>query len=268
MGATSVEFLRVERSGGVVTVVMSRPEKKNAVNLAMWHELAEIFTSIERAHADRVMVLTGDGGDFCSGADLASLTGGDTLDFMSDASEAARTLHAMTIPTIAKVDGVAVGAGWNLALGCDLVVATDRARFSQIFVRRALSVDMGGSWLLPRLVGLQKAKEIAYFGDMYSAQEAADLGLVTRIVAPSEIDITVDSMAERLAAGPARALSLTKQMLNAAVEGGSMEQALRLESQAQVNNIGGEDAAEAKAAFLEKRTPVFGARAALSGATG
>ncbi|KXF49324.1 hypothetical protein AXA44_25460 [Rhodococcus sp. SC4] len=268
MGATSVEFLRVERSGGVVTVVMSRPEKKNAVNLAMWHELAETFTSIERAHADRVMVLTGDGGDFCSGADLASLTGGDTLDFMSDASEAARTLHAMTIPTIAKVDGVAVGAGWNLALGCDLVVATERARFSQIFVRRALSVDMGGSWLLPRLVGLQKAKEIAYFGDMYSAQEAADLGLVTRVCAPSEIDITVDSMAERLAAGPARALSLTKQLLNTAVDGGSMEQALRLESQAQVNNIGGEDAAEAKAAFLEKRSPVFGARAALSGAAG
>lgn len=268
MGATSVEFLRVERSGGVVTVVMSRPEKKNAVNLAMWHELAATFTSIERAHADRVMVLTGDGGDFCSGADLASLTGGDTLDFMSDASEAARTLHAMTIPTIAKVDGVAVGAGWNLALGCDLVVATERARFSQIFVRRALSVDMGGSWLLPRLVGLQKAKEIAYFGDMYSAQEAADLGLVTRVCAPSEIDITVDSMAERLAAGPARALSLTKQLLNTAVDGGSMEQALRLESQAQVNNIGGEDAAEAKAAFLEKRSPVFGARAALSGAAG
>ncbi|GAA3137584.1 hypothetical protein GCM10020255_013120 [Rhodococcus baikonurensis] len=187
---------------------------------------------------------------------------------MSDASEAARTLHAMTIPTIAKVDGVAVGAGWNLALGCDLVVATDRARFSQIFVRRALSLDMGGSWLLPRLVGLQKAKEIAYFGDMYSAQEAVDLGLVTRVVAPSEIDITVDSMAARLAAGPARALSLTKQLLDAAVDGGSLDQALRLESQAQVNNIGGADAAEAKAAFLEKRTPVFGVSAALTGAAG
>ncbi|WP_280490240.1 enoyl-CoA hydratase/isomerase family protein [Nocardia carnea] len=257
-----MEFLRIERRDGVATVVMSRPDKKNAVNVEMWHELAEAFTAIERAHADRVMVLTGAGGDFCSGADLASLRGGDTLHYMADVSEAGRALHAMTIPTIAKVDGVAVGAGWNLALGCDLVVATDRARFSQIFVRRALSLDLGGSWLLPRLVGLQKAKEIAFFGDMYSAAEAADLGLVTRVVAPAELDATVDEMAQRLADGPARALSLTKQLLNAATESGSLEQALRRESQAQANNIGGEDAAEAKAAFLEKRSPVFGKHAA------
>lgn len=263
-----MEFLRVERSGGVVTVVMNRPEKKNAASREMWLELAETFTAIERSHSDRVMVLTGAGGDFCSGADLASLKGDDTLGFMSDASEAARTLHSMTIPTIAKVDGVAVGAGWNLALGCDLVVATDRARFSQIFIRRALSVDMGGSWILPRLVGLQKAKEITFFGDMYSAAQAYELDLVTRVVDPSELDAVVDSMAERLAAGPARALSLTKQLLNAAVQGGSMEQALRLESQSQVNNIGGPDAAEAKAAFLEKRAPVFGAQPAMSGTPG
>lgn len=261
-----MEFLRVERNGGVVTVVMSRPEKKNAVNVPMWRELAETFTAIERSHSDRVMVLAGDGGDFCSGSDLAGMKG-DTLDFMADVSDVARALHAMTIPTIAKVDGVAVGAGWNLALGCDLVVATDRARFSQIFVRRALSLDFGGSWLLPRLVGLQKAKEIAFFGDFYSAAEAAELGLVTRVVAPSELDGTVDAMAERLAAGPARALSLTKQLLESSVNGGSMDQALRLETQAQVNNISGPDAAEAKAAFLEKRAPVFG-RAQLSGAVG
>lgn len=262
-----MEFLRVERSGGVVTVVMSRPEKKNAVNMPMWHELAETFAAIERSHTDRVMVLTGDGGNFCSGSDLAGMKG-NTLDFMADVSETARALHAMTIPTIAKVDGVAVGAGWNLALGCDLVVATDRARFSQIFARRALSLDFGGSWLLPRLVGLQKAKEIAFFGDFYSAPEAAELGLVTRVVEPADLDATVDSMAERLAAGPARALSLTKQLLEASAEGGSMEQALRLESQAQVNNISGPDAAEAKAAFLEKRTPVFGAQPALAGTAG
>ncbi|MFE4499106.1 enoyl-CoA hydratase/isomerase family protein [Rhodococcus sp. NPDC056743] len=251
-----MEFLRVERRDGVVTVVMSRPEKKNAANLEMWRELAETFTSVEHSHADRVLVLTGDGGDFCSGADLASVNG-DPLDFMSDASDAARALHALTIPTIAKVDGVAVGAGWNLALGCDLVVASDRARFSQIFVRRALSVDMGGSWLLPRLVGIQKAKEIAFFGDMYSAAEAAEMGLVTRLVPVAELDATVGKMAERLAAGPARALSLTKQLLDASADGGSLESALRLEAQAQGNNITGGDAAEAKAAFLGKRAPVF-----------
>ncbi|WP_024795619.1 enoyl-CoA hydratase/isomerase family protein [Tomitella biformata] len=251
-----MEFLQVERRDGVVTVVMNRPEKKNAVNMEMWRELAAIFASVERWHTDRVLVLSGAGGDFCSGSDLASLQG-DPLHFMSDVSDAARALHALSIPTIARVDGVAVGAGWNLALACDLVVASERAKFSQIFVRRALSVDLGGSWLLPRLVGLQKAKEIALFGDIYTAAQAAEMGLVTRLVPVEDLDAVVERLAARLAAGPARALSATKQLLNAAADGGSLEAALRLESQAQANNIAGADAAEAKASFLEKRAPVF-----------
>lgn len=252
-----METVKVDSASGVVTVMMSRPERKNAANEQMWGELAETFTAVQRDDSARVMVLCGDGGDFCSGADLAGMRE-DALRYMAHASETARALHALTIPTIAKVDGVAVGAGWNLALGCDLVVATDRARFSQIFVRRALSGDMGGSWLLPRLVGLQKAKEIAFFGEMYSAADAAELGLVTRVVAPGDLDSTVDSMAERLVQGPAHALSLTKQLLNAGAEGGGgMEAALRREGYAQANNINGEDAKEAKAAFLEKRPAVF-----------
>ena len=254
--AGELQTLVVERHGGVVTVVMSRPEKKNAGNPAMWRELAEAFTEIGRNRDDRVMVLTGAGGDFCSGADLDGLRG-DALKYMADASAAARALSALTIPTIAKVDGVAVGAGWNLALGCDLVVATDRARFSQIFIRRALSLDFGGSWMLPRLVGIQKAKELAYFGDILSAAEAAELGLVTRIVAPGELDSTVDAMTSRLVHAPAQALSLTKQLLDAAADGGSFEQALQRENHAQANNITGDEAKEAKAAFLEKREPVF-----------
>jgi len=251
-----VQTLVVKRGGGVVTVVMSRPEKKNAANPTMWRELTETFSAVAADAKDRVLVLTGAGGDFCSGADLGGRSD-DALTFMATAGEAARTLHALTIPTIAKVDGVAVGAGWNLALGCDLVISTDRARYSQIFVRRALSVDLGGSWLLPKLVGIQKAKELAFFGDMLSAAEAAELGLVTRIVTAEELDATVDAMATRLAEGPARALSLTKQLLDAAAEGGGMEIALRRESYAQVNNINGPDAEEAKAAFLERRDAVF-----------
>lgn len=257
-----MKSLRIDRADGVVTVEMSRPEKKNAIDVPMWHELADAFLAVERAGTDRVLVLTGAGGDFCSGSDLSGMKGDDKLTFMDYVSEAARALHALTIPTIAKVDGVAVGAGWNLALGCDLVVAADRARFSEIFVRRALSLDGGGSWLLPKFVGLQKAKEIAFFGDIYSASEAAGLGLVTQVVPSEDLDEAVDDMAARLAAGPARALSLTKRLLDRAVEGGSFEQALRAESSAQVNNIGGADAAEARAAFLEKRTPVFGRAAA------
>jgi 2-(1,2-epoxy-1,2-dihydrophenyl)acetyl-CoA isomerase len=251
-----VQTLEIERRDGVVTVVMSRPEKKNAGDPAMWRELAETFTEIERTPGDRVMVLTGAGGDFCSGADLEGLTG-DALDYMKRASHAAAALSALTIPTIAKVDGVAVGAGWNLALGCDLVVATERARFSQIFIRRALSLDFGGSWFLPRLVGLQKAKELAFFGDILSAAQASDLGLVTRVVTPEDLDSTVESMARRLVHAPAQALSLTKQLLDAAADGGSIEAALQRENHVQANNIVGAEAEEAKAAFLEKREAVF-----------
>lgn len=251
-----MQTLTVERKDAVVTVVMSRPEKKNAGSPAMWRELAETFTEIERTPSDRVMVLTGAGGDFCSGADLDGISD-DALDYMQRASHAAEALSAMTIPTIAKVDGVAVGAGWNLALGCDLVVATERAKFSQIFIRRALSLDFGGSWLLPRLVGLQKAKELAYFGEILSAAEASDLGLVTRVVSAEELDTTVESMTRKLVNAPAQALSLTKQLLDAAADGGSIEAALQRENHVQANNIVGADAAEALAAFLEKRQAVF-----------
>jgi 2-(1,2-epoxy-1,2-dihydrophenyl)acetyl-CoA isomerase len=251
-----VETVEIERNDGVVTVVMSRPRKKNAGSPTMWRELAETFTAIERTPGDRVMVLTGAGGDFCSGADLEGISD-DALDYMKRASHAAEALAKLTIPTIAKVDGVAVGAGWNLALGCDLVVATDRARFSQIFIRRALSVDFGGSWLLPRLVGLQKAKELAFFGEILSAAEASDLGLVTRVVAVDELDSTVESMTRRLVRAPAQALSLTKQLLDTAADGGSIEAALQRENHAQANNMVSADAQEAKAAFAEKREAIF-----------
>ena len=119
-------------------------------------------------------------------------------------------LHRVTKPTIAKVDGHAVGAGLSLALGCDLVVCTDRAKLSAIFSRRGLSLDMGASWLLPRIVGLARAKEIALFGDMWTAEEALAIGLVNRVVPPAEIDAFVDDWARTLAAGPPLALSLNK----------------------------------------------------------
>ena len=250
-----METVTTERDGGIVTVTMNRPHRKNAGTPQMWEALTEAFEEVARGD-DRVLVLTGAGGDFCSGADLAGLEG-DSLDYMSNAGKAAQSLHALHIPSIAKVDGVAVGAGWNLALGCDLVVATDRARFSQIFVKRALSIDMGGSWLLPRLVGLQKAKEIAFYGDIVSASEAFEMGLVTRMVAADQLDSTVHEMSKRLVQNPARALSLTKQLLDASAADSSFTNAVQRENFAQTVNFNGNDVTEAKAAFAEKRQPDY-----------
>ena len=123
----------------------------------------------------------------------------------------------------------AAGAGMSMAIGCDLVVASESARFSQIFSRRGLSVDFGASWLLPRLIGLHRAKELAFFADILSAQEAAEFGVVNRVVSDDELDAFVDGWATRLAAGPPLALSMTKTMLNNSY-GLSMDQALEEES--------------------------------------
>ncbi|HMC52800.1 MAG TPA: enoyl-CoA hydratase [Acidimicrobiales bacterium] len=256
-----METLLVGRSGGVVTVTMNRPERKNAATPTMWAELRDVFTEVGHAADDRVLVVTGAGGDFCSGADLSGLTGTQDapLVAMRLVGSAALALHRCAKPTIAKVRGVAVGAGCNLALGCDLTVASEDARFSEIFSRRGLSVDFGGSWVLPRLVGLHKAKELALLGDIISAKEAADYGLLNRVVADGDLDAVVEDWARRLAAGPPLALSMTKTLLNNGLAT-SLDQAVEDEARCQAVNIASADTAEAMMAFLEKREPRFQGR--------
>ena len=160
----------------------------------------------------------------------------------------------MPQPVIAKVGGVAAGAGLNLALGCDLIVASDDARFSEIFARRGLSVDFGGSWVLPRLVGLHKAKELVLFADIIGAKEAQEIGIVNRVVPAGELDAFVEDWARRLAAGPPISLSMSKRLLNVSMEM-SLAHALEAEAQAQNVNFSSKDTAEAMIAFVQKRDP-------------
>jgi 2-(1,2-epoxy-1,2-dihydrophenyl)acetyl-CoA isomerase len=258
----TIEVMRTE--GGIVTITLTRPEKKNAINALMWDELLATFREIAASDTDRVVVITGAGGAFCSGADLSG-GGTDTgagrhrWYSMRHVGDVCMALQRIPQPTIAKVPGVAAGAGCNLALGCDLIVASDEARFSEIFARRGLSVDFGGSWLLPRLVGLHRAKELAFFADIISAKEAEAMGLVNRVVPAGELDAFVDDWARRLAAGPPIALAQTKRMLNNAFEV-TLEQALEDEGWAQSVNFGTADTLEAMRAFLEKRDPRFEGR--------
>jgi enoyl-CoA hydratase/carnithine racemase len=257
-----VETIEVARAdGGIATITLNRPEKKNAVNDVMWGELLATFREIADGD-DRVVVLTGAGGAFCSGADLSTgqVSGRrHQLAAMRHVGDVALALHRLPQPTIAKVGGVAVGAGANLAFGCDLIVASDEARFSEIFARRGLTIDFGGSWLLPRLIGLHKAKELAFFADIVSAKEAEALGVVNRVVPAGELDAFVDDWARRLAAGPPIALAQTKRLLNASMSV-TLEQALDDEGAAQTVNSATHDTAEAMAAFLEKRDPRFSGR--------
>jgi enoyl-CoA hydratase/carnithine racemase len=256
-----METLEVGRRDHVVTITLNRPEKKNAANGTMWTELLATFLEIRETDDDRVVVITGAGGNFCSGADLSAGGGATTpqrhqLAVMRHIGDAALALHRMPKPTIAKVNGVAVGAGCNLALGCDLIVASDEARFSEIFARRGLTIDFGGSWLLPRLIGMHRAKELALLADIISAKEAEAIGLVNRVVPVGQLDAFVDDWATRIAAGPPIALAQTKRLLDNAFAV-TFEQALEDEGAAQTVNFGTEDTREAMVAFLEKRDPNF-----------
>jgi len=263
--ATGLETLIVERKDGVVTVTMNRPARKNAANGTMWVELLDTFEEVAADRNDRVMVLTGAGDAFCSGADLgdpgdvAGRPGDPALLQMRALGDVALRLHRLPKPTIAKVGGVAAGAGMSMALGCDLVVASDAARFSQIFSKRGLSVDFGASWLLPRFIGLHRAKELAFFADIIDAHQAAEFGLVNRVVPAGQLDAFVDDWATRLAAGPPLGLSMTKAMLNSSFNV-TMDQALEDEARSQAVNFASADTAEALAAFVEKREPQFEGR--------
>src|SRR4051794_35829555 len=263
-----METIVVERSEGIATVTLNRPELKNAANALMWEELLDAFDEIGSRPSDKVMVVTGAGDGFCSGADLSFISGGAEgtggershfINSMRRVADCAIALHRIPKPTIAKVNGVAAGAGCNLALGCDLIVASDNARFTEIFAKRGLSLDFGGSWLLPRLIGLHKAKELAFFADIISAKEAEEIGLVNRVVPAAELDAFVDDWAGRLAAGPPLTLSMTKTMLNNSLMV-SMDQALEDEGRCQTVNFGTEDTTEAMMAFVEKRDPKFQGR--------
>ncbi len=260
-----METIRVARDDqGVVTVTLDRPEKMNAINRRMWYELIDVFDEVADSRADRVLVITGAGDAFTSGADLTDDDGdggpgrgvGASLHAMRLVGRCALRLHEVPKPTIAAVNGVAVGAGCNLALGCDLIVAADSARFSEIFARRGLSLDFGGSWVLPRLIGLHRAKELAFLAEILSAEEAERFGIVNRVVPAADLEKVVTDLAQRIAAQPPMQLSVIKRQLNQAFSV-SMSEALEFEDVAQTVAFSSQDTAEAMLAYFEKREPRF-----------
>ena len=250
--------LLVTDDDGVRTLTLNRPERKNAINPQLWHELADALRATARDDV-RVLVITGAGGAFCSGADIASPEDIHPRHKLRRLTDVALALHDLAIPTIAKVTGVAVGAGWNLALGCDLVVATPESRFCQVFSKRGLSVDLGGSWLRPKLVGLQQAKRLVLLADTIDADEARSLGLVTWVQSADTIDQFVADLAGRLAAGPPVALAQSKALLNDGANS-TLREAVANEARAQPGNFATADSMEAYAAFAEKREPAFTGR--------
>lgn len=257
-------FLQIDDRASVRHVTMSNPGRMNAVPADGWVDLAEAFEDFEASRA-RTLVLTGADGEFCAGADMVAPGVGvpsaaeNAERMRTTVNRAALALHRTSKPTIAAVDGVAVGAGMNLALGCDIVIATTRARFSEVFAKRGITLDFGGTWLLPRLVGLARAREIALTGRIVDAREALEIGLVSELVDPSQLADRVEVLANDLAAGAPLAQMTIKRAMDRSSEM-SFEQALAFEEQAQAMLLASEDFIEGAAAFLQRRPPEFRGR--------
>lgn len=254
-----MSWLQVDSAQRVRRIVIDRPDRKNAIPADGWPSLTDAFVDFEQSD-DRVLVITGAGGDFCAGADLdperfdGTVSIADGHRRMKVVERAATALHRSTKPTIAAVDGVAVGAGMNLALGCDVVIASERARFSEIFVRRGLTVDFGGTWLLPRIVGLQRAKELSLSGRIVDAAEALELGLCIEVVPAEDLEARAHELALSFLAGAPIAQMFAKQGIDAAFES-SFSESISWEGQSQSIAFGTEDVIEGVAAFLQKRDP-------------
>jgi enoyl-CoA hydratase/carnithine racemase len=260
----SPESFHYEVREGVAWITLNRPERLNALTFEVYRELTEAFAALGAEDAVRAVVITGAGRAFCSGGDvrdiIGELQGRDMqglLEFTRMTCELVRRIRALRKPVIASLNGTTAGAGACIALASDLRIASVEARIAFLFVRVGLSgADMGAAYLLPRLVGLAKATELLYTGDFMSAEEAERIGLYNRVVAQAELETETRTLAERLARGPAFALSMTKEMLNREMEV-SLDTALEWEAQAQAVCMQHPDYREAFEAFTEKREPRF-----------
>jgi 2-(1,2-epoxy-1,2-dihydrophenyl)acetyl-CoA isomerase len=253
-----------ERDGGIATITLNRPQALNALDLVMRRELASVLDEVEADEAARVVILTGAGGNFCAGGDVKTMRA--RRHTAAEGRARVESLNCIVLrlvdfpkPTIAMVDGYAVGAGSNLALCCDLIVASERARFGELFWKIGLVPDGGGTWLLSRVVGLARAKELIFTADVIDAAEAARIGLVNRVVPATELMATTRALADKIAAGPPAVLKMAKHMVNRAATS-DLATALDLEAFSQGIAISSEDHQEGLAAFFEKRSPRFTGR--------
>jgi 2-(1,2-epoxy-1,2-dihydrophenyl)acetyl-CoA isomerase len=254
----------VEEAGGIARLTLNRPEARNALDLTMREELEARLRALAADPRVRVLVVGGAGDHFCAGGDVKlmqtlRMTAAEGRERVEAMNRAIRALAGFRTPTIAMVDGYAVGAGCNLALACDLVVASERAGFGQVFARIGLIPDGGGTHFLPRRVGLAKAKELVFTADIIPAAEAERIGLVNRVVPTAElVSVTLD-LARRVADGPPRALAMAKSLLDRSLHC-DLETSLHWEGLAQGVMIESEDHREGLAAFFEKRRPRFSGR--------
>lgn len=258
----SDDVLLIERDGPVAVLTMNRPRAKNALNKALLRALVEGLRSAGSDPDVRAIVLTGAGGAFCSGADLKAATTTET-DLFEDLDKTLDLYHAIIRaivgapkPVIAVVDGVAVGFGCDLALACDLRVASTEASFQEKFAKIGLMPDGGGTFWLPRLVGLARAMEIMLLGESIDAKQALELGVVNRVVPVASLREEAMAFAQRVAKGPPLAFAGIKRAVREGL-GGTIDAALAAEKEGQIRCLRSNDCMEGVAAWMQKREPEF-----------
>ncbi len=253
---------------GIGRITLNKPEKLNAMSWSTWAEIERAIAEAEDDDATKVVVITGAGRGFSAGTDLTDtrpeseweprpFDGRDEQ--MRSRYLSCAQIHHCRKPTIAAVNGVSVGAGLSLALACDIRIASEKARFSAIFVKRAIVADTGSTWFLPRLVGMENALKMLYTGKMVPAAEALQTGLVSEVVPADELDERVTALATEIATGPSVAIELMKRLAHESFDK-SLEVQIEHEEYLQRITHNTEDVAEGRNSFLEKRDPVFKGR--------
>ncbi|MDY6780630.1 MAG: enoyl-CoA hydratase [Halobacteria archaeon] len=254
--------VNVEHDDGVATVTIDRPDVKNALDHETMSELADELREVGESDA-RAVVLRGAGGTFCAGADVNDLANFGHISppkivemIENDLHEIIRQLVRMRKPTVAKVQGHAVGAGCNLALACDLTVAKESATFAELFTQIGLSQDSGSSYLLPRLVGMKKAKELVFTGKEINGSDAEEMGLINHAYPDDDFDERADELVDELASGPTRAIGASKSLLHYGANN-DLDATLEREAWVQSSVAKSDDVEEGVMAFIEGREPEF-----------
>jgi 2-(1,2-epoxy-1,2-dihydrophenyl)acetyl-CoA isomerase len=257
------ENILFELAGGVAKLTLNRPDKLNSFTVAMHREVRDAMERVQAEKGTRVLVLTGAGRGFCAGQDLADRAvapGAAPVDLGESVEKwyapLVRTLRSLPMPVVCAVNGVAAGAGANLALACDIVIAAKSASFIEPFCRLGLIPDTGGTYFLPRLVGTARAMGLAMLGDKLSAEQALDWGLIWKCVDDAALAQEVDALATQLAQAPTLGLARTKQAIYASPNN-TLDAQLDLERDYMRELGSSADYREGVAAFMEKRTPQF-----------
>src|SRR3989339_453163 len=256
------EEIVVDVREGIGILTLSRPEKLNALTSRMADEITYAIESLSSNEHVRVIVLTGKGKAFCAGGDMTDMVDPpipptEFIKWLNQhGNRMIASLHFCTKPTIASVNGPAMGAGFNVALACDMIVCSSSATFGQVFTKLGLHPDCGGTYFLPRRIGIPRACELIFTGDIISAERAYTLGIINRLVSPDKLEGETWKLAEKIAEGPPIALALAKENINKGINA-DLETILRLEAYAQGALTQTKDYLEGVRAFKEKRTPRF-----------